>query len=152
MYNRNRVDIIGHLGADPDLRRLDDQTPVASFSVAMTERWNGDEGEKQERTEWVRVTAFGKKAEIVGKYLKKGSYVSVEGSLRTRRYDKDGVAHFATEVRANNIGFLDRKTSEMPVRDDGPDQGSSATVVEADFDRRSAVADVLQKLSSGDAK
>jgi single-strand DNA-binding protein len=147
MYNRNRVDIIGHLGAAPELRRLDDQTPVASFVVAMTERWNGDDGEKQERTEWVRVTAFSKKAELVAKYLKKGSYVSVEGSLRTRRYDKDGVTHFATEVRANHIGFLDRKAGETPAGDDR----ASAAAAEANLDRRSAIAELLQKLSSDDA-
>lgn len=115
MYNRNRVDIIGHLGADPQCRRLDDETAVANFQVAMTERWGGEE--KQERTEWIRVSAFGKLAELVGKYLKKGSYVAVEGSLRTRSYDKDGVTHYATEVRANNIGFLDRKPGDAPARE-----------------------------------
>jgi len=119
MYSRNRVDIIGHLGADPELRRLDDETPVANFRVAMTERWGSDE--KQERTEWIRVAAFGKLAELVGKYLKKGSYVSVEGSLRTRSYDKDGVTHYATEVRASNVGFLDKKGAPAPDVDEDED-------------------------------
>ncbi len=118
MYNRNRVDLIGHVGADPETRNLDDGTPVATFSLAMTDRWSGDEGGKQEHTEWIRVTAWGKKAELVGRYLHKGSYVSVEGALRTRRYDKNGVTYFTTEVRANSVGFLDKKGGEAPVRDD----------------------------------
>jgi len=106
MATLNRVQLIGRLGQNPEVKYLPSGTTVANFSVATTET-KRDEGE---RTEWHNLVAFGKLAEVCGEYLRKGSLVYVEGTLRTQKWDKDGQKHSRTEVVANNIQFLDRKT------------------------------------------
>ena len=91
MASVNKVILVGNLGRDPEVRYTTNGNPVATFSMATTERWNDPSGERRERTEWHRVVVFGKQAEIAGEYLRKGKQVYVEGSLQTREWtDRDG--------------------------------------------------------------
>ena len=108
MASLNKVQIIGNLGRDPDVRYLQNGDAVASLAVATTDKWTDKQsGEKREQTEWHRVSFFGKLGEICGKYLHKGSSVYIEGSLHTRKYtDKDGVEKFATEIKGASLQML----------------------------------------------
>ncbi|MEB0033208.1 single-stranded DNA-binding protein [Undibacterium sp. RTI2.1] len=108
MASLNKVQIIGNLGRDPETRYMPSGDAMTSITVATTESWKDKAtGEKKEQTEWHRITFFGKLAEIAGQYLKKGSQVYVEGSLRTRKYtDKDGVEKYATDVKADTMQML----------------------------------------------
>ena len=110
MASVNKVILIGNLGRDPEVRTTPSKIPVCTFSLATNEVWNDKNNERQERTEWHRVVVWGKQAESVGRYLRKGSQVYVEGSLTTRSWeDKDGQKKYTTEVRAQNVRFLDRR-------------------------------------------
>jgi single-strand DNA-binding protein len=108
MASVNKVIIVGNLGRDPELRYMPSGDAVASLAVATTDTWKDKQtGEKKEQTEWHRISFFGKLAEIAGQFLKKGSQVYVEGSLRTRKYtDKDGVEKYATEIRGDVMQML----------------------------------------------
>ncbi len=99
---------IGNLGRDPESRYTASGEAICNFSIACTESWKDKQtGEKREMTEWVRISAFGKLAEICGQYLKKGSQVYVEGSLRTRKWtDKDGQERYTTEIRCDDMKML----------------------------------------------
>lgn len=126
----NKVQLIGHLGRDPEIRYATSGDAVANFSVATTERWKDKNTQEQkEKTEWHRITVWGRLAEVVGQYLKKGSKVYVEGKLQTRQYEKDGVTHYATEIVMQNMEMLDGKPqgdsqdSGAPVRDQARGQG-----------------------------
>lgn len=119
----NRVMIIGNVGKDPEVRTFGDGGKVANISVACTDKWKSKSGEKMERTEWVRVAIFGPLADVVERYVKKGSKLYLSGALQTRKYtDKDGVEKYSTEVVLQGYGaeliMLDGK------RDDGPAYGS----------------------------
>ena len=96
----NKVELIGNLGADPELRYLQNGNGVAQLSIATSETWKDKQtGEKKEKTEWHRVVIFGKLAEIAGEYLRKGSKVFIEGSLQTRKWqDQAGVERYTTEI------------------------------------------------------
>lgn len=96
----NKVELIGNLGADPEVRYMPSGGAVANLSIATTESWKDKTtGEKKEQTEWHRVVIFGKLAEIAGEYLRKGSKVFIEGSLRTRKWtDQQGVERYTTEI------------------------------------------------------
>ena len=108
---KNLVILIGNLGKTPELRNTG-KTAVANFSVATSETYKDAEGKQQKRTEWHNIATFGTLAETVAKYLKKGSKVFVEGSLRTRKWDKDGVTHYSTEIIADEVKFLDAKRDD----------------------------------------
>ena len=99
---------IGNLGRDPETRYTSSGEAICNFSIACTESWKDKQtGEKREMTEWVRISAFGKLAEICGQYLKKGSQVYFEGSLRTRKWtDKDGQERYTTEIRCDDMKML----------------------------------------------
>jgi single-strand DNA-binding protein len=128
MAGLNKVVIIGHLGRDPEIRHSQQGTPVASFSIATSEQWvDKNTGEKQEKTEWHRVVAFGKQAEILEKYLSKGSQVYIEGRLQTRTYDKEGQTHHITEVVVNSFQFLGGRSHNHTQTPDGPPQGEPKT-------------------------
>lgn len=103
----NKVEIIGNLGADPEVRHMPSGGAVANLSIATTESWKDKTtGEKKELTEWHRVVIFGKLAEIAGEYLRKGSKVFIEGGLRTRKWtDQAGVERYTTEI---NVGMNGR--------------------------------------------
>lgn len=107
----NKVILVGNLGNDPDVRYTAGGAAVANISLATAETWKDkDTGEKQERTEWHRVVFFGRLAEIVGEYLRKGSQVYVEGRLQTRKWqDKDGNDRYTTEIVANDMQMLGSK-------------------------------------------
>ncbi len=103
----NKVILIGNLGADPELRYTPSGQPVANFRIATSESWVDKQGQKQERTEWHRIVAWGKLAELCGEYLAKGRQVFIEGKLQTRQWeDRDGQKRFTTEIQAREITFL----------------------------------------------
>lgn len=105
----NKVFIIGNLGQDPDTRFMPSGEAVTNISVATSESWKDKQsGERKERTEWHKVAAFGRLAEIISEYCRKGSKVYVEGSLRTRKWQgKDGQDRYSTEIVAKEIQLLD---------------------------------------------
>ncbi|MBF0414926.1 MAG: single-stranded DNA-binding protein [Magnetococcales bacterium] len=101
----NRVQLIGNLGADPEIRATQDGKTVASMSIATSDTWNDMQGQKQEKTEWHRVVVFGRLAEVVQQYLRKGSQIFIEGKLQTRKWtDKQGMERYTTEVVLGNFG------------------------------------------------
>ena len=104
----NKVILIGNLGADPETRAMPSGTTVANLRVATSESWRDKQtGEQQERTEWHRVALFGRLAEVAGEYLRKGSQVYIEGSLRTRKWqDKQGNERYSTEIIGNDLQML----------------------------------------------
>jgi len=109
MSGVNKVILIGHLGADPQMRFTPNGTAVAQFNLATTERFNDRNGERQERTEWHRIVAWARLAEICNQYLKKGKQVYVEGRLQTRSWeDQSGNKRYTTEIVANNMIMLGR--------------------------------------------
>lgn len=104
----NKVILIGNLGADPETRAMPSGTTVANLRIATSESWRDKQtGEQQERTEWHRVALFGRLAEVAGEYLRKGSQVYIEGSLRTRKWqDKQGNDRYSTEIVGNDLQML----------------------------------------------
>jgi single-strand DNA-binding protein len=108
MASVNKVIIVGNLGRDPETRSFPNGDQVANVTIATTDRYKDKtSGEMKEITEWHRVSFFGRLAEIAGQYLRKGSQVYVEGSLRTRKWtDKDGVEKYSTEIRADSMQML----------------------------------------------
>jgi single-strand DNA-binding protein len=107
----NKVILIGNLGADPEIRYTQDGTPSASFTVATTEKWKGKDGQMQEQTEWHKITAWRRLAEICGEYLSKGSRVYIEGRLQTRKWkDKEGNDRYTTEIVAREMKMLSPRT------------------------------------------
>ena len=111
MASVNRVTLIGNLGADPESRFAPSGDAICNVRVATTETWKDKStGERREATEWHRVSFFGKLAEIAGQYLKKGSQVYIEGSLRTRKWqDKDGKDQYTTEIRCDVMKMIGGK-------------------------------------------
>lgn len=110
----NKVIIVGNLGNDPEVRYTAGGVAITTMNVATSESWKDKEsGEKQERTEWHRIKFFGRLAEIAGEYLRKGSQVYVEGSLRTDKYtDKDGIERYATNIIGNEMQMLGSRGGE----------------------------------------
>lgn len=104
----NKVILVGRLGNDPDVRYTASGSQVTNISVATTEAWKDrNTGQQQERTEWHRVVFFGRLAEIAGQYLRKGSQVYIEGSLRTNKYtDRNGIERYSTDINANELQML----------------------------------------------
>lgn len=99
--------LLGNLGQDPDMRYTSSGTPVCNFSMATQENWTGQGGEKQSRTEWHKIVAWGKLAEICGEWLKKGKQVYIEGKLQTRKWDdREGITRYTTEVVASSMIML----------------------------------------------
>ena len=107
----NKVILIGNLGSDPETRYMPNGNAVSTISVATSEAWQDKQtGERQERTEWHRVVLFNRLGEIAGEYLRKGSKVYIEGSLRTRKWqDKNGVEKYTTEIIGNELQMLDSR-------------------------------------------
>ena len=105
----NLCQFIGRLGQDPKLTYMPNSNAVANISIAVGEQWRDKAGEKQERVTWVNVVAFGKLAEIMAQYTSRGSRIYISGSLRTRKWEKDGQTHYTTEIVAKEMQLLDRK-------------------------------------------
>ncbi len=103
----NKVMLIGNLGADPEVRSTNNGSRVANLSLATSRQWTGQNGEKQEKTEWHNIVVWGKQAETCGQYLAKGRQVYVEGRITNRSYDdKDGNKRYKTEIVARDVRFL----------------------------------------------
>ncbi len=117
MSGVNKVILIGNLGADPEIRHLQNGVSVANFRIATSETYKDrNTGEKREQTEWHNIVAWRGLAEITEKYLKKGSKVYVEGKLRTRKWEKDGIDRYTTEIMADEMTLLDRPTGDRPAQ------------------------------------
>jgi single-strand DNA-binding protein len=125
MASVNKVIIVGNLGADPETRYLPSGDAVTSIRVATTDRYKDKQtGEMKEATEWHSISFFAKLAEIAGQYLRKGSQVYVEGSLRTRKYtDKNGVEKYATDIRADSMQMLGSRQGMGGPSEDGSGGG-----------------------------
>ena len=128
MASVNKVIIVGNLGADPETRYLPSGDAVTSIRVATTDRYKDQQtGEMKEATEWHSISFFAKLAEIAGQYLRKGSQVYVEGSLRTRKYtDKNGVEKYATDIRADSMQMLGSRQGMGGPSEDGGNGGGYA--------------------------
>ena len=114
----NKAILIGNLGADPEVRYTQNGAAVANFNIATTESWTKD-GQKEEKTEWHRIVAFGRLGEVCGEYLSKGSKVYIEGRIQTRQWDdKDGNKRYTTEIVAREMKMLDSRGA-------GSNQGGS---------------------------
>lgn len=117
----NKAMIVGHVGADPEIRYTSNQTPVTNLSIATNTSTQDQEGNRQDQTEWHRVNLFGRLAEIAQNYVKKGSMVYVEGRLQTREYtDRDGNTRYSTEILAATMTLLGGRGA-------GDESGQSAT-------------------------
>lgn len=112
MSGVNKVIIVGRLGADPEMKATSQGSNICRFTVATSEAWTGKDGQKTEKTEWHRIVAFGKLAEICGKYLAKGRQVYLEGRLETSSYEKNGVKMYSTAIIANTLEFLGDKAAD----------------------------------------
>lgn len=108
----NKVQLIGNVGKDSDLKFTPSGIAVATFSIATSESWKDADGNKQEKTEWHNIVAWRKLAEICGEYVKKGTKVYIEGKLQTRNYEKDGVKRYVTEIVADKVIFLGGKQKD----------------------------------------
>lgn len=124
----NQVSIIGRVGRDPEVRSFPDGGQVANLAIATTEKWKDRAtGEPKEHTEWHRVNFSGRLAEIAGEYLKKGSLVFVQGSLRTREWtDKDQIKRYATEIRGDSLKMLGPKNDSSSSSSSYSGGGSSS--------------------------
>lgn len=128
----NKVQLIGNLGQDPELKHTQSNEPVCNFSLATSEKWTDKNNQKQERTEWHRVVVWGKQAETCSQYLSKGRQVYVEGKLQTRDYeDKDGIKRYTTEVVVSGFGGQVQFLGGGNQQDgNGPQQGRGAAPVQ----------------------
>jgi single-strand DNA-binding protein len=125
----NKAILIGNLGADPEVRYMQDGTAVASFNIATSESWKDKaSGEKKEKTEWHRIVAFRRLGEICGEYLSKGKQVYIEGRIQTRQWeDKEGIKRYTTEIVASQMQMLGSKDdSYANTRDTGFRRDESA--------------------------
>ena len=108
----NKVILVGNLGKDPEVKVLESGQMVANFSLATSESYKDKNGQKVEATEWHNCVAWGKQAEIIEKYLKKGSKLFIDGKIKTRSYDKDGQTRYATDIQVINFQMLDSKPKD----------------------------------------
>jgi single-strand DNA-binding protein len=144
----NKVILIGNLGADPETRAMPSGTTVANLRVATSESWRDKQtGEQQERTEWHRVALFGRLAEVAGEYLRKGSQVYIEGSLRTRKWqDKQGNERYSTEIIGNELQMLGGRGGAGGAAGAAPGGGAEGTA------RSTAGAPAFSEESGGGAR
>lgn len=125
MSGVNKVILIGNLGADPEIRHLQNDISVANFRIATSETFKDrNTGEKREQTEWHSIVAWRGLATIAEKYLRKGSKVYVEGKLRTRKWEKDGIERYTTEIMADEMTLLDRPSGQGQAQDQGQAQAA----------------------------
>jgi single-strand DNA-binding protein len=144
MSSLNKVMLIGRLGQDPEVRYTQSNTAVATLSLATSERYKDGNGEQQERTEWHRVVAWGRLAEICQQYLNKGSLIYVEGPLQTRSWeDNQGQKRYTTEIKALQMTMLDSRSGGQqnqttPMTQQNSSQQStpmsSSTPIDGSFD------------------
>ena len=133
MASLNKCTIIGNLGRDPEIKTIPSGQKVASFSLACSEKYTKD-GQKVEKTEWINCKAWGKLAEIIEKYVKKGNQIYVEGKLETQTFEKDGVKRYKTEIVVNNMLMLGGKNEGSNDAPSGYSQPSQNYNPEPDTD------------------
>jgi single-strand DNA-binding protein len=143
----NKVILVGNVGKDPETRQMPGGGSVVNLTLATSESWKDkNTGQQQERTEWHRVVFFNRLAEIVEQYVRKGSKLYVEGSLRTRSWEQDGVTRYATEILGNEMQMLDSKggagesgmSDNQFGRDSAPQYGGGARDNQRDAPRDSS--------------
>lgn len=128
MASVNKVILIGNLGRDPETRYMPSGDAIVNLALATTDSWKDKNGEKQEKTEWHRVVIFGKLAEIAAEYLKKGSQVYFEGSLKTRKWtNKEGHEQYTTEIVADKMQMLGSRSGSARMDDDGSSSAPRAS-------------------------
>jgi single-strand DNA-binding protein len=118
MAGVNKVILVGRVGKDPETRVVGD-TNVANFSMATSEKFTDKSGNKQENTEWHNIVFWGKQAELVGQYVRKGSMLYVEGSIKTETYEKDGQTKYVTKITGRQMQFLDSKSDNQQGQQQG---------------------------------
>ncbi len=137
----NKVILIGNVGQDPEVRYLEQNVPVANFSLATTERYTAKDGSKVENTEWHRLVAWRGLATVIEKYIKKGSKLYIEGRLRTREWDdKDGNKRYTTEIYVDNLEMLDSRSSAQ----------SDSNYSSVQSNQSAAVSEPIPDMSSDD--
>ena len=128
MASVNKAILIGNLGRDPEVRYTPSGTAVANFSLATTENWTNKDGEKQSRTEWHRIEAWGRLGETCGEYLSKGSQVYIEGSIRTDEWeDQEGNKRQTTKIRAWRMQMLGSRAQSEPLSNESFGSGSESS-------------------------
>jgi len=151
MSNMNKALVSGNLGNDPEVRYTPAGTPVANFRIATNETWNDKKsGKRQDRTEWHRIVAWGKTAEIVGEYLTKGREVTVEGRLKTRQWDdRDGVKRYTTEIHATQVYFHGKRSDAKKAEPQsaGDTDAPNLSDVEGDVIPTADLPDDVQQMS-----
>ncbi len=148
-YSFNKVFLLGRLGTAPEMRSTANQISVTTFSLATTESRPGQNGQRQETTEWHRIVVWGRMAEVCNQYLTKGSPVFIEGRLQTRSWDdKNGVKRYTTEIIASNIQFLPRTTSQATTTSYAQQSSDMSSSSSESFDN-STLADIgLEPINS----
>jgi single-strand DNA-binding protein len=106
---KNKVQLSGRLGNDPEVRNFDSGKTMATFSLATNETYTNNKGEKVEDTQWHNIVAWGKKVSVIENYLKKGSEIAIEGKLINRQYEKEGETKYVTEISLNELLMMDKK-------------------------------------------
>jgi single-strand DNA-binding protein len=147
MASVNKVIVVGHLGRDPEIRTFPSGDQVANVTVATTDKWKDKQsGEMKEATEWHRIVFNGRLAEIAGQYLRKGSQIYVEGSLRTRKWtDQAGVEKYSTEIRADQMQMLGGRQGG----DQGDDSGQSRAPASAPRPQQRNAPSVAPRAANG---
>lgn len=142
MASVNKVILVGNLGRDPEVRYMPNGEAVCNFSIATTENWKDKSGVKQEKTEWHNIVLYRRLAEIAGEYLKKGRPVYIEGRLQTRKWEKDGVTRYSTEIVGDQMQMLGSKGDSGGASYDGdqsaPDDFNQAPARESNASKPSA--------------
>lgn len=132
MISKNKVELIGNLGQDPEQRTLQNGTMVCSFTLATSETYKDKAGAKQTITEWHNCVAWNKTAELISKYAKKGSGILVEGKLKTESYDKNGEKRYITKVVVSDFMLLDKATESKPQQENNVQYSNENDVFEQD--------------------
>lgn len=137
----NKVIVLGNLARDPEIKYATNGSAIANFSMATSESWNDkNSGEKVEKTEWHRIVAYRKLAEIIGQYLKKGSQVYIEGKLQTRKWqNKDGLDMYTTEIVANDMQMLGGRDSGQSSKPVEQSNQSTSAPAQADDDLNDSI-------------
>jgi single-strand DNA-binding protein len=131
----NKAILIGNLGRDPEVRYTPSGVAVANFSIATSESWTNKEGEKETRTEWHRIVAFGKLGEICGEYLSKGKQVYIEGRIQTRDWeDQNGVKRYTTEIVASQMIMLGSRDAGETFKPEGQAAAAPGSPIQAPED------------------
>lgn len=139
MSNFNQVTLLGRLGADPEIRTTPNGQTVANLRLATSEKWKTKEGEAKERTEWHTVTAFGRQAEVIGEYVRKGHLLLVQGRLQTDKWkDREGVDRYTTKVIVTSMTLMPNKQNSEA--DATNTEGTAARTTRASRGARAAVA------------